>query len=569
MKTKLVIASLCIVAMSGIAAILWGLYWSDHTNHNDIVLSDRDMPGNIPSPKSKGTTANEQQQDNNKNGVQAKSGHESKPDSAKAKPVTKRTAEEKIISTGFLFVDGKYIDIPYRVTIDGDFVKVNGVPVDRKRRSRPMSMPVDADDPGVPGWITENTTLGELVTAEDGSARGLVYKKWYYLVRTHPPKKAVTELVKYVEALPCISKVKLGTRGENEYYADLLVTSKKGKLLVMMFSSPPRKAKTGRIKGVAPTTQAKASSSTEPLPKEDLDRLHRSKRQIVRLLNANNAVLIYGPRGPTNSFGQELVARRFSLIIETMRSGKSREEKKRILIAMGIHPATDEFMANFQPSVQLEKRLASLIRKLGVKPYTVEDADKISKIFSGKMPASSKMFIPGVFSKYQAESWLTRIRENRNNIYATPQERVCGVKELTKWFFFRAKRASPHKKAEVLEIRKCLAFGLVNLAVEESGKAAKKEILSCCGEMVKYKPSKDSLGQEELAKLKKEVDGIVQGMLEAKNNAATVMALKKKLLKLPNASLVFVAGSLADKEIPLDIKRGNRSRFCWDKGGVR
>ncbi len=53
---------------------------------------------------------------------------------------------------------------------------------------------------------------------------------------------------------------------------------------------------------------------------------------------------------------------------------ESRDGKISLIRTLGITPGAEEFIDSFQPSEQLNERLKRLAEKLGVRPWTLEDA---------------------------------------------------------------------------------------------------------------------------------------------------------------------------------------------------
>lgn len=103
-----------------------------------------------------------------------------------------------------------------------------------------VTMSVGPSDPGMPAWVTKETSLGNFVAAPDGTAKGLPYQKWRYLVKTKPPREAVEELVRYLKSAPCVAEVKLAAPIEgSKYYAAIEVTSVRGDFMPMIFTPKP------------------------------------------------------------------------------------------------------------------------------------------------------------------------------------------------------------------------------------------------------------------------------------------------------------------------------------------
>ena len=148
----------------------------------------------------------------------------------------------KPIDTGYLIVDGKYIDAPYIVEQRGYKVFVNGVQVDRLDPRSVLPLPPPApvtEDPGMPDDLTRDSSLGQAIMDST------VVEKWRYWMHINLyGEERVRAEIEYLSSLPCIARVEDTKRqGLGRHTRQLRLWDHKGRTLelpVPLAPSPPR-----------------------------------------------------------------------------------------------------------------------------------------------------------------------------------------------------------------------------------------------------------------------------------------------------------------------------------------
>jgi len=259
------------------------------------------------------------------------------------------------VTRGFVFIDGQYVPLPYRVAIQGDTVTINGQVV--YWQWRPYQWPAVAEDPGVPDWVTEDTPLNKLVSSGRGPDRepGLAIRKWHYLENTYPPDQAVEEMVAYLRALPFMESVEVDEVQEGRYFLDVSLKTKHGK------------NDFGITFGSCVCMEDEEGEEYDP----DAE-LEKAKENQVSKLSKNLALFYRNGSQHFSMREEKLVARNLFLLISTVQSDLSTQEKARVAYAMGMSGPW-EFVENFRHSEELAERLEGLRTRLRVAPATRDE----------------------------------------------------------------------------------------------------------------------------------------------------------------------------------------------------
>lgn len=228
---------------------------------------------------------------------------------------------------------------------------------------------VSSDNLGIPAWVNEKTTLGELLQGETGGmSDGMLAEKWTYLEQNNSPKDAADKMLKFIRSLPCMSSVHLaGSPEEDVYYVSFKLTPKEGIGGYVTFGSPDRR---------------RTSSHGRPTYLYNGDRcgvqtIRRNRGVqdhfllLKGLLKKNSFAFFYnGHIASTRS--EEKALQKLPALIEMLGSDLDRDEKISLATKLDLTIHNDLLVDNFVPSKQLDDRLAAMMKKLGVKPMTLE-----------------------------------------------------------------------------------------------------------------------------------------------------------------------------------------------------
>jgi hypothetical protein len=230
------------------------------------------------------------------------------------------------IESGFLFLDGRYVDAPYVVARKGLSVEVNGQHVYKVHL--PEKEPPSGDtDPDIPASITANTSQ------HDPVLEGYIEAKIAYVQKHHTPEEERKIMEQVYRSLPFVVSGELVGDG-----AALRVTYTNGDTSQLMLNVPRRKGKFDRASVLA-TAERKAVDLAEGL---------REGQAIFLFSNGSRASL---PSG--------LAAERLPSMVGVLRSADTEEDRVRGLAkASGFSPHTARKLAGqFSASSQLDQRV--------------------------------------------------------------------------------------------------------------------------------------------------------------------------------------------------------------------
>ena len=133
------------------------------------------------------------------------------------------------IETGFVFIDGKYIEAPYIVERRDLAVSINGIQITKEFEWPIINEYAFDHDPGMPSNITKDMTLDESFSLKEPTRniRYIAAKQWYLFSR-FSYEEAYEKTIKFFEDLPNIkSLTKIPGKGwVIESYVCLLYTSR-------------------------------------------------------------------------------------------------------------------------------------------------------------------------------------------------------------------------------------------------------------------------------------------------------------------------------------------------------
>jgi hypothetical protein len=253
------------------------------------------------------------------------------------------------VDEGFVFLEGRYIEAPYRVDQRGGSLFINGVFL-RKCAGWPLRWfkPV-TEDPGVPNGLTRDSNMDDM-RIPGNPPDSWDARKYRWLKANYTLDEARRLYIEYLQTLPFVKSVRPVASGL------ILVEHFNGKIFHT----------TDLIKVRTPPTKDQIVQSIE-----------QSRRYLEKEL-AKGVCFFFFAKGPEISCGRDGAARNLGLMAEILRSERPKEEKATLLRRMGLLPpgdfrGLDQFLTNFQVSDQLDKRLAALAKDMRVKPRRLED----------------------------------------------------------------------------------------------------------------------------------------------------------------------------------------------------
>lgn len=230
---------------------------------------------------------------------------------------------EKISNDGFVFIDGKYIKIPYRVTVNKGWLELNN------QKVRQLCLwPIVTESSKKPKMPQE-----QLKNAK--SYKDVPFSAMYRWIRRNIKGEQAQQdaMREFNESLPFVRKVSFPSRGRMN--AEL----KNGKII-----------KWG-LEGVPPI-----------ITKEDkLKMMENSRQNLVDRLKKGDLYLFYN-KGKKMTYGEDQGVKKLLSVLEVMGSDHPDSEKISQLKSLGIVPEYPKdagmiFIKNFQPSTQLKERL--------------------------------------------------------------------------------------------------------------------------------------------------------------------------------------------------------------------
>lgn len=121
------------------------------------------------------------------------------------------------LNTGFVFINGRYIDTPYVVSRRGVHVFVNDQQIDWDH-FWPTYPTFDVTvDPGpVPKSVTKNTTYEDYTKTEYARHKGLYLNYKYHRIHGYPKEKAFLMKVEHIRSLPMMKAVEVLSMASGE-----------------------------------------------------------------------------------------------------------------------------------------------------------------------------------------------------------------------------------------------------------------------------------------------------------------------------------------------------------------
>ncbi|HUV64986.1 MAG TPA: hypothetical protein VMW24_13895 [Sedimentisphaerales bacterium] len=241
----------------------------------------------------------------------------------------RQDSSAKGIDTGFVFIDGRYVDAPYTVTRFGGQVLVNGVLVEQHvEPPAAEGEPADDSNPQLPDSITRDTSI------YDKEFVDYIRKKISYVQAHHSPEQERSIMQKVYENLPFVKEATL----TKDNPGVLHIVTHSGETDDIALVIPRRKRNT----------------------KPPAIRAEEAKRNIEDRLSKGDCFFLFSSGGSIR-FGREKVREILPGIVKVLRSRKSFQEKIAALHRFGLTAVDKDSFQNiitgFAASSQLEQRL--------------------------------------------------------------------------------------------------------------------------------------------------------------------------------------------------------------------
>jgi hypothetical protein len=241
-------------------------------------------------------------------------------------------AEGKPITNGFVFIDGRYIDAPYRVDRKGLGIFINDVLIEPPIPWSGEPKLSGETDPAMPEGITKDTSIN------DPNLSRYLGEKIAYLNRHYSQVEAVRMMKQVYNDLPCVKEI----QDVEHEPLEITVTTYRGETSARIHLTPfPRKVDMSK-KGV-------------------LGRLDQRREHFESRLQKGDYFFFSARSGGLITGGARAAAEVLPRIVLTLRSAKDEATKFKEVQQAGLPDVRkDSFAAivtNFAASPQLEQRL--------------------------------------------------------------------------------------------------------------------------------------------------------------------------------------------------------------------
>jgi hypothetical protein len=257
--------------------------------------------------------------------------------------------EGQPVDSGFVFVDGRYVEAPYRVSRRGVGLYINDVHLYDRGPWPPFRFDEVKEDPGLPPGLTTSSVFDDLRIP--GKRDAWDSRKYRWLLAHYEPEEARRRFLQWIQQLPFVKKV--------EYRSpwDVVVEHLGGKKTYLDLT---------------------VSNYTPPTKEQVVRELDRIRGDLENRLAKGDGYLFFFGGGLEISFGKTKAARDLGLVAEILGSARTKEEKGLLLERLGVLPreetrGRDVLVNRFQPSDQLDRRVEVLVKQTGVKPRRLAD----------------------------------------------------------------------------------------------------------------------------------------------------------------------------------------------------
>jgi hypothetical protein len=278
---------------------------------------------------------------------------------------------DRVIHSGYIFIDGRYEEPPYVLSIEGLSITLNGNVVHciKRRATKKDAMSSRAIDPEFPAWVSSDTSLEDIMSRSNGK-RSIVYDKWDYLRQKYPPREAIEEMLEYLRSLPCIAAAETEMPVPDDSYFIVKITHGDGAVRRHVFP----------VRGWWLSTECSDSGGpTTGEVKYTKDDVYGVKSIIAHRLLHNGGVFFFRER-LSMLWGEESVGKRMPAIMALVTSECSRQDKIDTLRRLGVAVSTEQFLDGFVATQGLTERINRNNQVNDIVPLTLDEARSIPEI---------------------------------------------------------------------------------------------------------------------------------------------------------------------------------------------
>jgi len=289
--------------------------------------------------------------------------------------------EGKPIDSGFVFIDGRYVEAPYTVSRRGRQIFINDVLIYQWPEWPLMDRHV-REDPGPPPKEYEKLTSFAEIIEDKEWLNSHLYQKRRYLYEHFPEKEANEKMMEYYRQCPFVASARYVPE-----WGHVEIITKSGKKENINLGHP------------LPHTVLHWDFGAQDV----LRGLEDWRNLLTRSLSENGLLFFFGV--PFNEYYAQIRPRGFylpfwkhpgdlKLMVEILTSARFEAEKIELLGRMEflpspnagkfLHPVFaakaaetrgyyETLIRNFRPSARLDERIAEMVKKSGDTPRTLKD----------------------------------------------------------------------------------------------------------------------------------------------------------------------------------------------------
>lgn len=104
--------------------------------------------------------------------------------------------------SGFVFIDGKYIEPPYKLEVKGNAIYINNIKIKESKIYTKNDFKAFKHDPGIPPNLNENSSIDDIFAKDSITGISYLSLKAYYLFYNYEDSLARVKIRDYIKSLP-------------------------------------------------------------------------------------------------------------------------------------------------------------------------------------------------------------------------------------------------------------------------------------------------------------------------------------------------------------------------------